>query len=86
MTAIPCSNLVHSAKKFFYPDITHRFVSAHRRCGCASIWDFFGKLNANFGLIGYMMVGVFAFSWLCSVVIYRWKRYDELDVQSGSAG
>lgn len=41
-------------------------------------WDAIGALNNNFGLAGYAIVGVFALSWLCSVAIYRWKRFDEL--------
>lgn len=46
-------------------------------------WDAVGKLNDNFGLVGYVIVGVFIVSWLCSVVVYRWKRFDELEVTSG---
>jgi high-affinity nickel-transport protein len=42
-------------------------------------WEAVGELNDNFGLLGYVIVGVFAVSWLCSVVIYRWKRFDTLE-------
>jgi nickel/cobalt transporter (NiCoT) family protein len=48
-------------------------------------WDFVGKLNDDFGLIGYVIVGVFIVSWLCSIAVYRWKRYDELEVRSTQA-
>ena len=46
-------------------------------------WSLVGTLNDNFGLIGYAVVGVFVASWLCSVAIYRWKRFDELEIGSG---
>jgi nickel/cobalt transporter (NiCoT) family protein len=45
-------------------------------------WDFVGDLNDNFGTIGYLIIGIFAASWLISTVIYRVKRYDEIEVQS----
>ncbi|MGV8920873.1 MAG: HoxN/HupN/NixA family nickel/cobalt transporter [Pseudomonas sp.] len=44
------------------------------------LWDAVGALNDNFGMIGYLIVGVFALSWLISVAIYRWKRYEEVEV------
>ena len=45
-------------------------------------WDFIGALNDNFGTIGYLIIGVFAASWLISAVIYRLNRYDEIEVRS----
>ena len=47
---------------------------------------FIGSLNDNFGLIGYGIVGVFIVSWLLSAAIYRWKRFEELDVKAESLG
>lgn len=47
------------------------------------VWIAVGRLNENFGLLGYVIIGVFVVSWLCSVAIYRWRRFDELDVRSG---
>jgi nickel/cobalt transporter (NiCoT) family protein len=46
------------------------------------IWDVVGALNGNFGTIGYLIVGVFAVSWLVSVIVYRLKRYDEIEVEA----
>ena len=46
-------------------------------------WSLTGTLNDNFGLIGYAVVGIFVASWLCSAAIYRWKRFDELEIPSG---
>jgi len=49
-----------------------------------AFWDAMGKLNDNFGTIGYLVVGVFVVSWLLSVAVYKWKRFEELDVTSKS--
>jgi high-affinity nickel-transport protein len=45
-----------------------------------SFWDAVGGLNSNFGLIGYFIVGLFILSWLLSVAIYKWRRYDDLEL------
>jgi high-affinity nickel-transport protein len=44
-------------------------------------WAAVGGLNDNFGLIGYLIVGVFVFSWLLSAAIYRWKRFEEVEIR-----
>jgi len=43
-------------------------------------WDAIGSLNDNFGVLGYVIIGVFALSWLISVLVYRAKGYDKIDV------
>lgn len=48
-------------------------------------WDLIGSLNDNFGMIGYVIIGVFVVSWLLSAAVYKWKRFDELDVRSTRA-
>ena len=47
-----------------------------------ALWDAIGALNDNFGVLGYIIIGVFALSWLASVVIYRAKGYDAIEVKS----
>ena len=47
-------------------------------------WDAIGSLNGNFGMIGYVIIGVFIVSWLLSAAFYKWKRYEELDIRSES--
>ena len=47
-------------------------------------WGVIGALNDNFGALGYAIIGIFALSWIVSVVIYRVKGYDKLDVRAGS--
>jgi len=49
-----------------------------------TLWDAVGMLNDQFGLIGFVIVGVFAVSWLASFAIYRFNRYDEIEVNPES--
>jgi high-affinity nickel-transport protein len=42
-------------------------------------WGMIGALNDNFGEIGYLIIGIFAIAWLVSFVVYRLKRYDEIE-------
>ena len=44
-----------------------------------AFWDRVGSLNDNFGMIGYVIIGVFIVSWLLSAAIYRWKRFEEVE-------
>jgi len=48
--------------------------------GRGAFWDTIGKLNENFGTLGYCIVGLFALSWIVSVSIYKWRRYDEMEL------
>ncbi len=43
-------------------------------------WDFIGTLSNNFGLLGYGIVGLFVASWIVSFVVYRVRRYDDIEV------
>jgi high-affinity nickel-transport protein len=43
-------------------------------------WDAINRLNDNFGVLGYCIVGLFAASWIVSIAVYRWKHYDELEL------
>ena len=42
-------------------------------------WDFIASLNDNFGTLGFVIIGVFALSWVGSVIIYRVKRFDQFE-------
>ncbi|MGA9882654.1 MAG: HoxN/HupN/NixA family nickel/cobalt transporter [Candidatus Acidiferrales bacterium] len=44
-------------------------------------WAAILRLNGNFGALGYFIIGLFALSWIVSVAIYKWRRYDKLDVK-----
>jgi nickel/cobalt transporter (NiCoT) family protein len=43
-------------------------------------WDTVRKLNGNFGMLGYFIIGIFAFSWIVSFAIYKWRRFDDLEL------
>ncbi len=42
-------------------------------------WDFIGSLNDNFGALGIVIIGVFALSWVGSVILYRVKGFDRFE-------
>jgi high-affinity nickel-transport protein len=48
-------------------------------------WALVGKLNDNFGMLGYGIVGLFALSWVFSIAIYKWRRFDELELATQQA-
>jgi len=45
-------------------------------------WGMIASLNDHFGVIGFVIIGVFAVSWAVSLFIYRLKRYDEIEVST----
>ena len=47
-------------------------------------WGAIGAIDDNFGAVGYVIIGIFVLSWVGSVVFYKLKRYDDLDVQLSS--
>jgi len=44
-----------------------------------AFWEMVGKINDNFGLLGYGIIGLFAFGWLVSLLIYKAKGYDQIE-------
>jgi nickel/cobalt transporter (NiCoT) family protein len=47
-----------------------------------SFWDAIGSLNEHFGLLGYVVIGVFIVSWIVSIIIYKLRRYDDVPVKT----
>jgi high-affinity nickel-transport protein len=43
-------------------------------------WDGVARLNDNFGTLGYFIVGLFAMSWIVSIAVYKWRRFDDLEL------
>ena len=43
-------------------------------------WGFVGNLSQNFGTIGYLIVGLFILSWLISTIVYKVRKYDDIEV------
>jgi nickel/cobalt transporter (NiCoT) family protein len=46
-------------------------------------WRCIGVLNDHFGSLGYLIIVIFAGSWLVSIAVYRLARFDLLDVAPG---
>jgi len=49
-------------------------------------WGGIGAINDNFGVLGYVIIGIFVLSWAASVVFYNLKGYDELEVNTVEGG
>lgn len=50
------------------------------------LWRFVGAANDKyFGMIGFLIIGIFLASWLVSTLVYRLKRYDDLEISLDSA-
>jgi high-affinity nickel-transport protein len=47
-----------------------------------TFWSLVLKLNNNFGVLGYFIIGLFAFSWAASIVFYKWRRFDHLELRA----
>jgi high-affinity nickel-transport protein len=47
-----------------------------------AFWGFVGKLNDNFGVLGYGIIALFGLSWILSILIYKWRRFDDLEFGS----
>jgi nickel/cobalt transporter (NiCoT) family protein len=45
-------------------------------------WEGVSTLNNNFGMLGYFIVGLFAISWIVSIAVYKWRRFDEFEVNA----
>jgi nickel/cobalt transporter (NiCoT) family protein len=43
-------------------------------------WGAIGAINDNFGILGYIIAGIFVLSWLVSFAVYRATRYDDIEV------
>ena len=44
-------------------------------------WGAIGALNDNFGILGYIIIGIFLAAWIGSVIVYKVRGYDELEVR-----
>lgn len=45
------------------------------------VWDLIQALNTHFGALGYAIIGLFAFSWILSIAIYKLRRFDEMELE-----
>ncbi|MGO9818038.1 MAG: HoxN/HupN/NixA family nickel/cobalt transporter [Acidocella sp.] len=47
-------------------------------------WNAINVLNNNFGYMGYTIIGIFLFSWLASIAVYKLNRYEDLELKLAS--
>lgn len=59
-------------------------LAADRLGFAGPFWEWVARLNDNFGSLGYIIIGVFAASWVISMAVYRWKGYDRLDAAASA--
>ncbi len=52
---------------------------ADRLALAGPFWSVIGALNGNFGSLGYLIIAIFAGSWLISIAVYRLGRFDRLE-------
>jgi nickel/cobalt transporter (NiCoT) family protein len=45
------------------------------------LWSAVTSLNDNFGALGYLIMGIFAVSWIVSILLYRLNGYDRLELK-----
>jgi high-affinity nickel-transport protein len=46
------------------------------------IWDYLG--NLDFGFLGGIIIGLFLVSWIVSTIIYKVKKFDDIEVNVAS--
>ncbi len=44
-------------------------------------WDLLRHLSDNFGILGFAIVGIFIASWGISALVYKLRRYDDLEAE-----
>jgi nickel/cobalt transporter (NiCoT) family protein len=47
-------------------------------------WTVIRQLNSNFNNLGFIIIGIFVVAWVASVVVYRYKDYDRLEVKKST--
>ncbi len=47
-----------------------------------SFWGLIGRLNDNFGVLGYCIVAIFALAWMVSIAIYKLRRFEDLELST----
>jgi high-affinity nickel-transport protein len=43
-------------------------------------WSLIGRLNGNFGILGYCVIAIFALAWIVSIAIYKLRRFEDLEL------
>jgi high-affinity nickel-transport protein len=51
-----------------------------------SFWNLVDRVNGSFGLLGYLIIGVFASGWIISVLIYKIRGLDQVEESLSHTG
>lgn len=46
-----------------------------------AFWKVIVELNGNFNGLGFIIIGIFIFAWIASIMIYRYKGYERIEVK-----
>jgi len=60
-------------------------VIGHELGLARGVWGAIAALNNGFGALGYVIVGIFAASWIVSAAVYRLQGYDRIEVTTASS-
>ncbi len=50
-----------------------------------AFWNMVSRLNEHFGMLGYGIVALFVLSWIISIAIYKWRDFDNLEINAPRA-
>ncbi|HEV2674432.1 MAG TPA: HoxN/HupN/NixA family nickel/cobalt transporter [Aliidongia sp.] len=86
----PIRKLYYNMTLTFVSVVTALLVGSIEALGLAAdrfgleggFWAGIGALNDNFGTIGYVIIALFALSWIVSAAIYRLRGYDRLEADA----
>ena len=48
----------------------------------SKFWELVLEMNGSLGKLGYLIVVVFILSWIVSIIVYKWRRFDSLGSES----
>jgi nickel/cobalt transporter (NiCoT) family protein len=48
------------------------------------VWDAVSRSSDNFGMLGFVIVGIFIASWAISVAVYKLRRYGDLEMEEAA--
>lgn len=51
-----------------------------------SFWSFINGINNHFGVLGYVVLSLFAASWIMALAVYKWRGIDRIESTPESAG
>jgi high-affinity nickel-transport protein len=49
-------------------------------------WVVVARLNGSLGEMGYAIIGVFTLSWVVSMVVYKWRGFDKMEITQHISG